>query len=301
MATPMERAQYEALTNLEVALSAVFKDEILTDDPITTLYNVKDSAEAIERNQMRGGFGKVPTFNKAIEYDSMELTHRADYQHAEYADGFAIARQLIDDEKYGVMAEQAQDLGTAFDYTITQDRVATFNNAFDATNFPGLDDVALCSDSHPHSPTDATNQDNLRTNAFSHQVIAEDRRDMLRFKNSRGLEAPSRLDGILVPPDLVEEALVVTGSTQKSGTADNDTNTLSPVQVFSSPFLTDTNNWFSIDIRKARRFLRWYWRVRPEFAADPTSDFGLQLRFRGYARWSKGWDDWRWLIGHQVP
>ena len=50
----------------------------------------------------------------------------------------------------------------------------------------------------------------------------------------------------------------------------------------------------------ARRHLWWFDRVAPEFVMDPTSDFNLVTRYRGYMRYSFGADDWRWLYGHSV-
>ena len=35
-----------------------------------------------------------------------------------------------------------------------------------------------------------------------------------------------------------------------------------------------------------------------EFALDPTSNFRLESRWRGYMRYSYGWKDWRWLYGN---
>jgi len=37
-----------------------------------------------------------------------------------------------------------------------------------------------------------------------------------------------------------------------------------------------------------------------DFAMDPTSDYTLEARFRGYMRYSYGWSDWRWVYGHTV-
>ena len=65
-------------------------------------------------------------------------------------------------------------------------------------------------------------------------------------------------------------------------------------------YLSDTNNWFMIDSMLAKMYLNWYDRVPMEFAMDPTSDFSLEARFRGYMRYSYGWDDWRWIYGHNV-
>lgn len=311
MATPMLREQFEALTNLGVGLSAVFRDSILLDDPIVQLYSILDSQKAVERNQMRGGFGKVKRYTGTINYDSSELTFRADYEHDEFADGFAIERKLIDDEEYGQMNAMTSDLALAFSYTVLDEMASRFNNAFSAptASYLGSDGVVMCSASHPYSTTDLGVQSNLLTTALTHEAVTTDRQNMMRFKNSRQLLAPSILDTLLVPPELSEAAGVIAESMNKSGNANNDINMnrvgdeanfRRPLTVIVSPRLTDTNNWFSVDSRKMKSYLKWYWRVRPEFTVDPTSDFNLAVKTRGYARWSHGFDDWRGVVGHNV-
>lgn len=301
--TPYSYDQNNIYTNIAVSLSVVFQEQILLQDDIVGLYNIQDSSRAVERNQMAGGFQSFDKYEGSINYDSTEPLYRADYEHDEYAQGFAIPRKLIDDDEYGQMARQATDLGIALDYTVIEQMAGTFNNAFSAVApYAGPDGVALCSDSHPYSPTNSATQDNLRTTALTHDAVVADRRDMMKFENSRGLKAPAMLDTLLVPPDLMEEAMVIAESQNKSGTANNDTNTFQGrgLTVLTSPLLTDSTNWFAIDSRRAGQYLNWYWRVRPEFGEDPSSDFNLSLKVRAYARWSLGFDDWRWIIGHQV-
>ena len=44
----------------------------------------------------------------------------------------------------------------------------------------------------------------------------------------------------------------------------------------------------------------WFDRVTPELSLDPTSDFNLVAKYRGYMRYSFGWDDFRWIYGQHV-
>ena len=63
-------------------------------------------------------------------------------------------------------------------------------------------------------------------------------------------------------------------------------------------YLTDANAWWLIDQQLSKLYLNWFDRVPLEFAMDPTSDFTLEARFRGYMRYSYGWSDWRWVYGN---
>ncbi len=88
----------------------------------------------------------------------------------------------------------------------------------------------------------------------------------------------------------------------KPGTADNDANYVRSQgwSVIVWDYLTDANNWFMIDSAMAAQHLFWIDRVPLEFTADPTGDFNLEAKYRGYMRYSYGWSDWPWLYGHNV-
>jgi hypothetical protein len=123
---------------------------------------------------------------------------------------------------------------------------------------------------------------------------------MSRFKNSKGKPARSSLDTIFVAPENVDNAEEITKSVLRSDTAENATNTVNGIRVVSSLYLTDTNNWFGIDSRLAKTMLNWFWRIMPEFEGDPASIYDLKWKYRGYMRFSYGWDSWQWIYGHAV-
>ena len=91
-------------------------------------------------------------------------------------------------------------------------------------------------------------------------------------------------------------------SVNKSGEISNTINYVKSIvsNVVVWDYLTDANNWFVIDSTLAKIYLNWIDRVPLEFEMDPTSDFTLEARFRGYMRYSYGWSDWRWVYGHEV-
>ena len=307
MATPMVREGFESLTNLTVALRTVWHDQLtaINDEGasgILGLYNMDTSSRAQEVSQGIGGFADIPEYKGQLKFDSFEELYQKTYQHVEYAKGMAVERKLIDDDEYGVISGRASKLGLAFDRTIYKHSASVFNNAFGVTTAQatGGDTKALCAADHPYSPTDATTQSNTGTTALSTASLIATEALMMAFTDSRGENANIMPDTILVPVGLKHTAETIVGSNLKSGTANNDTNTLNGYRVIVSRALTDANNWFLIDSRQAMMSLNWYWRVRPEFTADPTSDFNLVSRFRGYMRYSFGFDNWNWIYGHAV-
>lgn len=302
MGTPMNQTQLSALTNLGVALNAVFVQQLQAvagDSLLNTLYNVQESNRAVERRHGVGGMGDVPTFTGAIEYDSFEPLYRTDYTHIEYAKGIAVERKLIDDDEYGVISGRAQKLGLTFDRTIEKHAVSVFANAFASTS-AGADGVALCATNHPYSPTNAGTQGNKGTSALTESSLTATRQLMLKFKDDRGEVMNTAPDTLLVPVELEEAARVIVESGQRSGTANNDANTNRGYRIVVSRYLTDANDWFLIDSRMAKMYLNWFWRVQPEFAEDPSSDYNLVMKYRGYMRYSFGFDAWQWLYGHSV-
>jgi hypothetical protein len=125
---------------------------------------------------------------------------------------------------------------------------------------------------------------------------------MREYKDDRGNLIPIRPDTLLVPPELEDAAWTATQSMDKPGTANNDGNFVRSkgLSVVVWDYLTDSNNWFMVDSRLGGLFLNWFDRVSMEFAADPTSDFNLIAKYRGYMRYSYGWSDWRFVYGHNV-
>jgi hypothetical protein len=301
MGTPLNQSQLSALTNLGVALNGVFTQQLdgLVGDSLLPLFNEQTSGRAVERRQGVGGMGDVPVYKGAIEYDSFESLYRTDYTHIEYAKGIAVERKLIDDDEYGVISGRAAKLGLTFRRTIQKFAASPFINAFSASA-AGADGVALCATNHPYSPTNAATQGNKGSLALTESAVTATRQIMLKFKDDRGEVMNIAPDTLLVPVELEEAARVIVESSQRSGTANNDANTNRGYRVVVSRYLSDANDWYLIDSGMARQYLNWFWRVRPEFAEDPASDFNLVMKYRGYMRYSLGFDAWQWIYGHQV-
>lgn len=302
---PMTSHEYGVFTNTVAPLRTVFYDQyeaaIALGQGIADLFNVQNSLDATERNQGMGGFSNIPPYTGAIDYESPDVLYQKEYEHVEYAKGFAVLRKLVDDEKYGQISRLGSNLGLAFGRTVMSSMNSVFNNAFStAAAHLGGDAVALCSNSHPYSPEDATVQDNLGTTALSHQAVVDTEAAMLGFTDSKGNPMVVMPDTIVVPKALKATADVIAGSTLRSGVANNDINTNAGYRVVWSPYLTDANNWFLVDSVLAKQYLNFFWRVMPEFAVDPTGGYDLALRMRGYMRYSFGFDDWRWIYGHNV-
>lgn len=278
--------------------------------PSGQFFGVESSSGPVEYSQGIGDFGLVPEYNSAeaegapaaISYDSFSPLYEKTFTHKEYAKGVSIERKLWDDDQKGNIKRRARLLGNSFGTTIATHQASVFNNAFSAS-VVGADSVALCSASHPNRPDDAlTLISNKGTSPLSYANVVATIQAGKRLEDDRGNPMPAVFRVLHVPIELEAKAYEITNALNKPGGADNDANFLGSQSLVTvvDPYLTDANNWFMIDPSNAKEHLLWYWRIRAELGLDPASDFNLVAKYRGYMRYSFGWDDFRWIYGHEV-
>lgn len=291
---------------MEPGLRAIFelaRQPIITESRIPLFFNMTTSTKAQEHDQGLGGMSDWKEYEGRVEYDDTELGYKTTYTHVEYAKGIQIERKLVDDDQYNVINNRVSLLGLTAERSREKAGASVFNNAF-SSSYVGGDSVALCG-AHPYSPTNSTTQSNAGSTALSYDAIIATRKLMRAFKDDTGELTPVMPDILLIPPGLEETAyyatqamnIPTTGTTTSAPTSPNFVRGLRYV-VWD--YLSDTNNWFLIDSQLAKRHLNWFDRIPLEFAVDPTSDFNLFARYRGYMRYSYGFSDWRWIYGHAV-
>jgi len=274
--------------------------------PVSALFGIESSQSSVEYSQGLGNGGLVPEYNGAddpsnaqVQFDSFNPLYETTFTHKEYAKGLQIGRKLWDDNQSGLIRRKASALGIEYGQTRATHAASVFNNAFSAS-YLGADGKALCATDHPTSPTDSTSISNKGTTAFSYSAVKSVLQAGRRMKNDRNIPMPMFYDTLIVPVELEESAVEQLSAAAKPGTADNDANAISRIRIVSDPYLTDANNWFMVDSAQAKLHLLWFNRVLPELALDPTSDFNLVARYRGYMRYSFGWDDFRFVYGNEV-
>jgi phage major head subunit gpT-like protein len=290
---------------LEPGLRRIFfdaVDAIVATSRIPMLYNVTGSSKAQEFDLGVGGFGDFEEYAGTIEYDDDEQLFKTTYTHQEYAKGMVVERKLVDDDLYNVINQRPRKMGLAAARTREKHAASLLVNAF-SSSFTGGVGKALCATDHPQSPTDSTSLSNKGTTALSYDSVVATRKLMRAFVDSRGELVTVQPNLILIPAELEDTAYdIVMTMGGRPGTANNSNNFVRDVGInyFVWDYLTDSNDWFMIDTGLAGLYLNWFDRVSLEFAVDPTSDFNLSARYRGYMRYSYGWSDWRWVYGHEV-
>ncbi len=291
---------------LEPGLRNIFDvatGELAAVSKIPQLYNVTGSSKAEEHDLGVGAFGTWEEYTGTLEYDENEQGFKTTYSHVEYARAMTVERKLVDDDLYNIINQRPRGLAMGAMRRREKDGASVFNNAF-SSSFVGGDSVSMCNASHPYSPGNATTHGNAGSTALSYDSVLATEQLMQEYVDDVGELIPIMPDTILVPRALKDTVLKITGAPGEPDTADNNANLVNAdgrsYHVVIWNYLTDVNNWFLIDSGLASMYLNWFNRVPLEFAADPTGDYTLNARFRGYMRYSYGWSDWRFIYGHEV-
>jgi hypothetical protein len=115
------------------------------------LLNTETTNRSIEQFSQTTGVG-LPTLvgeGEGTNTDTMVQGYNRTFKPAKYGLGVAASKELVEDDKFGIIAGRAVALSNSIYQSREIFGASVFNNAFDVTNFPGSDGVALCSASHP--------------------------------------------------------------------------------------------------------------------------------------------------------
>ena len=286
-------------TALEPTVRALWTRGLLIDSPLTTLFGIMDSTNAVERTQGLGHVTMPPKYTGGgLEFAHVDPLERKNFVHDTFAKALAIPITLIEDDAYGIVGNMLRDHAESFSRRVAHNMASVFNNAFMTTGGTAADGKALCATGRN---TGGATLNNSGTDSLSYDSLIDTRNKMYGFEDKGGEPMAVRPDTLVVPTGLWRKAIEITASPQQPGSANNDVNVVQgSFRIIHEPLLTDDNNWFLVDSRLTTRHLLWFWRVRPEFKMHPASDFDLELRVRGRMRCSFGADDFSWIYGHKV-
>jgi hypothetical protein len=271
---------------------------------IPMLFNIQQSMDSDEEMLGVGAIGIDAWENYeqsgAVSEVHYDKGYKTTLTHKEYPVTIGVERKLLDDNKLPQILQIPRRLGDSAFVRRETHGASVFNNAFDS-NFAGADSVELCDAAHPHSPDKTgSTQSNISTNALTLTNVASARETMMAFTDDNNEIMGVTPDTLLVPPELEDEALVITRSLQNP---DNANNAINPqagrFRVVPWHYLTDANNWFLIDSGLMRESLWWFDRM-PLTIRPKVEDKTIKAHWIAYMRYSYGWSDWRWVYGHSV-
>lgn len=285
---------------LDPGLRKIFVDEYaLPEGQRLNLFGVEKSTKAVEYDLGIGGTGDLQEFDGTIAYDDFKQQYRTSYTAKEWVKGMKIERKLVDDDQYSVINKRPAQLALVAKRTQEKHSSSVFNNAFNTSTFAGGDGLALCSTAHTYVGT-STTVGNSGSTALSATAVEATRLLMRQFTDETDNLCIARGDTLLVPPGLEETAWEVVNASGKLDTADNNPNfNKGKYRIIVWDYLTDSNNWFMIDSRMAKMYLKWFDRIPTEFNKDKDFDTYV-AKWSVYTRYSYGFSDWRWIYGHEV-
>lgn len=273
-------------------------------DYLAKIYNVQSSKKAAEYNLGSGELGTLDEWTATgnqVSYEDINKGYKSTYTHKKYSKGFKVERELVEDDLYNEVQKKPRKLARSVYYTRQIHAASVFNNAFNAS-YLGPDAKPLCSASHPTGPNNTgTTYSNVATTALDATAVETDRVNSMGWKDDKGNMLVVNLDTLIVPRNLRKAALIVADSDKEPDTSDNNVNVWKgALKVIEWPFLTDSNNWFFADGERMKEFLNWFDRRKPTLEADRANFNDESAAWKTVGRWSYGWDDWSWLIGHNV-
>ena len=269
-------------------------------DYVAELFSVEKSNKQAEFNLGTGSLGLMDEWTSSgnqVSYEDVNKGYKSTYLHKKYSKGLTIERELVEDDLYSEIKSRVRLLTQTIYYTRQYYGASVFNNAFNGS-YAGPDSVALCSASHPNSPSDSTVQSNAGTYALNATNLETIRNLMKAWKDDKNNPLAVNPDTLIVPPALRKAALVIADSTGEPDISDNNVNIWKgSVNVIEFDFLSSATAFFVCDSERMKAFLKWYDRRVAKLEMDRENFDNEQGKYKVVNRFSFGWDDWSWAYG----
>lgn len=268
------------------------------------IFKIEGSTRGVEQFSQVSGVGRAQQLavGQAVRKDQPVQGYNKTFKHVSYGLGVATTREVVDDDKNGLIAQMHRDLGWSITETREIDAASTFNNAFtNSSPYLGPDGVSLCNASHPLYKAGG-----LQSNAMAAADL-----DIyplqLMLTAYRRMKRPSGELIRLGKPQLVVSpvnaflAYALTKSSDDPTTADRSINPLGGAEngipsVMVWDYLTSDEAWFLV-APPAETGLRWFDRLKPynDSWTDKETEIGVTaMRYRK----SHGWFNYLGVMGN---
>ena len=198
------------------------------------IFNQEPSNKAFEEDVLSFGFGAAPIVGEGEDYpdDHGGQGWSQVYVHNKIALKFGITEEAIDDNLYQSQGPAyARELARALQHTKEIQAASVLNNGF--TSYTTGDGQPLLDTAHPLAGGGTFNNE-LTTPANLSEVSLEDVLILVRKAvNDRLVPKALMPKYLVVPPELEYDALRLTRSAQRPGTADNDVNAVRAKGIFN--------------------------------------------------------------------
>jgi hypothetical protein len=271
----------------------------------THYLNEMSSEDAYEIDYELSGTGPMPEMPEGTRplSDGIIQGGTKKYVHLQYGMLSQVTRQLIADDKYGIIREMpksharsalfAREAVSASIFNLggstllTNTGISLFNTAqpliggTEATGFaPGISNIISSAGTYPNRPSPDSD--------FSFTAVQQGINIFTRMPDGRGIPVHVQPRWVIHPPELRWIVREVLGSPGKPGTADNELNSLlaDKLEGLELNYLTSQSAWFMIAEKEGHQ-MKYY--EREALAAQTDDDFQTQvLLFLSTQRFSVG-------------
>jgi len=217
---------------------------------------------------------------------------------------FALTEEAVEDNLYDSLGKRyVKALAMSMANTKEVKGADVLNNAF-SSSFTGGDGKSLIATDHPLSgggsaANRATTMADLNEASLEDNLI-----DISTFTDDRGLIISVQASRLIVPPQLVFVADRILNSQGRTGTADNDLNSINNTGVVPggysvNHYLSDPDAYFILtSVTDAGEGLKMFQRSPMETSMEPDFSTG-NIRYKARERYSFGFSDWRGIFGSQ--
>lgn len=270
------------------------------DTEYDKLFDKNTSTKAFEEDVGVSSFGLAVQKGEGapISYDSERQSFTTRYQHAVFALGFIITREMMEDDQYDVVGQRKAQ-GLAFSMRQTKEVIGAnvYNRAFNSS-YTGGDGSALIASNHANLKGGTWSNQIATASDLSEAALEQACIDIAGFTNDAGLLVAVKPETLIIPRQYIFEAKRILGSDGRVGTDNNDINAIKGMglipEVVVNHYLTDTDAWF---IRtNVPHGMKYFERRADQF--DMDNDWDTEnAKFKATARYSFGWTDPRGLYG----
>lgn len=264
------------------------------------LFSKFTSSKAFEEDVGVSSFGLAVLKSEGapISYDSEKQGFITRYQHATFALGFVITREMMEDDQYDVVGQKKAQ-GLAFSMRQTKEVIGAnvYNRAFNSS-YTGGDGVSLINASHPNIKGGTFSNQIATASDLSEAALEQAVIDIAGFTNDAGLLIAVRPECLIIPRQLIFEAERILKTDRRVGTDNNDVNAIKTMgmipEIIVNHYLTDIDAWFiRTDVKDG---MKYFERRADSFEMD--NDFDTEnAKFKATSRYSFGWTDPRGLYG----
>ena len=299
----MAISRSQLVKELEPGLNARFGLEYKRyENQHAEIYTSENSDRAFEEEVMLSGFGRaqVKAEGAGVSFDDAQETFTARYTHETVALAFAITEEAIEDNLYDRLAARyTKALARSMSNAKQVKSVEPLINGLPSTDtFDSGDGVSLFNTSHPTIA--GTFQNTLTTQADLNETSLEQSLiDIGKMTDERGLKIAARGIKMIVPQENQFTAERLLKSQGRTGTADNDINSIVSMGMIPqgyrvNNYLTDSDSFYIItDVPNG---MKMFTRAPLTTAMEGDFDTG-NVRYKARERYSFGVSDPRGIFG----